>query len=337
VPLPQVASAIEAGAPPISTQRPDLTRALVEVIESALAVEPARRPPAERLAAHLRQTLDAPREERSEAPRPRRITKPKPQRAPKPAAVRVPIERQLIPAALAALSTVVAATLLPFWTPGLVLLLALAAGAATLRSPRLGLAITLFAPVFPLGNLAQAAALAYAAVALGWLALCWRDSRAGLLFVAGPLLASFGALALLPLAVQPARGPGRRAVYAFAGVLAAALVAGVRGKPLPLTGSRVGDLGLAGTTRLTDVGHALTTVLAGNAALLTTGLTLAAASVLLPTARRFGLWGIAMLGVGQLGLILLAAPSIPALSIVLGTWALCGILASLPPQSGRYP
>ena len=59
-------------------------------------------------------------------------------------------------------------------------LLALAAGAATLRSPRLGLAIALFVPVFPLGNVAQAAAVTYAALALGWLAVCWRDPRAGL-------------------------------------------------------------------------------------------------------------------------------------------------------------
>ena len=217
------------------------------------------------------------------------------------------------------------------------LLLAVAAGAATMRSPRAGLAITLFAPVFPLGNVAQAAAVAYGVVALGWLALCWRDARAGLLFVAGPLLASFGALALLPLVVQAARGPVRRAGHACAGVLAAALVAGLRDAPLPLTGDRIGNLGLAGTTRVTDVGHAVSTVLSGNTAILTTALTLAAAAVLLPTARRFGRWGVAALGAGQLALILLAAPAIPALSIVLGTWALCAILVTLPRQSGRYP
>ncbi len=336
VPLPQVASAIEAGAPPISTHRPDLPRLLVQVIESALAVEPAGRPPAARLAVQLRETLDTPRGERTLAERARLPAKPKPVRAVEQAAVHVPVERRLVPAALAALSTVVAATLLPFWPPGVVLLLALAAGAAAMRSPRAGLAIALFVPVFPLGNVAQAAAVAYAIVALGWLALCWRDPRAGLLFVAGPLLASFGALALLPLVVQPARGPVRRAAHAVAGVLAAALVAGLRGSPLPLTGARIGDLGLAGTTRLTDVGHAVSTVLAENAAIVTTSLALAAAAVLLPTARRVGRWGIAGLGVGQLAIILLAAPSIPALSIVLGTWALCGILATVPPQSGRY-
>jgi len=53
---------------------------------------------------------------------------------------------------------------------------------------------------------AAAAAVVYGALALGWLALSWRDPRAGLAFSAGPLLAPFGGLALLPLAVQPARG-----------------------------------------------------------------------------------------------------------------------------------
>ena len=80
----------------------------------------------------------------------------------------------------------------------------------TFRAPRLGLALALAAPVFPLGNVAQAAAVVYGVLALGWLAVTWRDPRAGLLFWAGPLLAPLGLLALLPLAVQPARGWWRR-------------------------------------------------------------------------------------------------------------------------------
>jgi len=245
--------------------------------------------------------------------------------------------RQVAGAALAAAATTIGATLLPFWPPGLVLLLALAAGVAALRSPRAGLAIALFAPVFPLGNVAQAAAVAYAAVAAGWLALCWRDARAGLLFVAGPVLASFGGLALLPLAVQPARGPVRRAAQAFAGVMAAALVAGLRGSQLPLTGGTAGDIGVAGSERVSDVANGLSTVLQANTALVTTALALAATAVALPHARRRGLWGIAALGAGQLGLVLLAAPSIPAFSVVAGTWVLCGALAALELRRERYP
>ena len=331
VPLPQVAAAIEAGAAPIGTNRTDLPPAIADAVSSALAIEPSRRPSAERLAADLRAALTSPRRDRTKPSRPR-------QAASVPTAVQatLPLERRLVPAALAAVTVTLAASLLPFWTPGLVLLLALAAGGAMLRAPRLGLAIALFVPLFPLGNIAQAAAVAYAAVAAAWLALCWRDARAGLLFVAGPLLASVGALALLPLAVQPARGRARRALQAFGGVLAAAAVAGLRGQPLPLTGATVTNLGIDGSTNVTDVLQALAAFLEGNAGLITVALVLALASALLPDARRRGLKGIAVLGAFQIGLILVLAPALPALSIVLGTGVLCAALAALSLQRGRY-
>jgi len=329
VPLPQVAAAIEAGASPIGTTRKDLPPAIADAVSSALAIEPSRRPSAERLAADLRAALASPRRDRMEPPRPR-------QAAPAPRAVQttLPLERRLVPAALAAVTVTLAATLLPFWTPGLVLLLALAAGGTMLRAPRVGLAIALFVPVFPLGNIAQAAAVTYAAVAAAWLALCWRDARAGLLFVGGPLLASVGALALLPLVVQPARGRARRALQAFAGVLAAAAVAGLRGKPLPLTGAIVPNLGIDGSTRVADVLGALVTVIGGNAGLITVALVLALASALLPDARRRGLKGIVVLGACQVGLILLLAPTLPALSVVLGTGVLCAALAAFSFRPG---
>jgi hypothetical protein len=44
-----------------------------------------------------------------------------------------------------------------------------------------------------------------------------------------------------------------------------------------------------------------------------------------------------VLGIGQIALIVVFAPALPALSIVLGTCALCGILAALTLKSGRYP
>lgn len=231
----------------------------------------------------------------------------------------------------------VGGTLLPFWPPGLVLLLALAAGAAAWRSPRAGLALALFVPVLPLGNVAQAAALAYSGVALAWLALCWRDARAGLLFVVGPLLASFGGLALLPLAVQPARGPVRKAAHAITGVMTAALVLGLRGSGLPLTGQVTGNLGIDGSERLADVVNAVLAVLQANGGLVTTALVLGACAATLPYARRRGLWGIAALGAGQIALVLLAAPSLPAFGIVAGTWTLCGAIALLELRPGRYP
>ena len=121
VPLPQVAAAIEAGAKPIGTARPDVPPAIADAVSSALTIDPSRRPSAEQLADALRTALTSPRRDRSKSARPRQATI-----APKPATAAVPLERQLIPAALAAGTVTFAAALLPFWTPGLVLLLALA-------------------------------------------------------------------------------------------------------------------------------------------------------------------------------------------------------------------
>jgi hypothetical protein len=331
VPLPQVASAIEAGAKPIALVRPDLSPAIAEAVSSALVVDPAKRPSAERLARMLRVALTAPRTDRVPARRRRQSPAPKQIRA------EVPIERRAASSALAAVTVVLAASLLPFWTPGLVLLLALITAGAMLHAPRLGLALALFVPVFPLGNVAQAAAVAYGVVALAWLAVCWRDARAGLLFVAGPLLASVGAIALMPLAAQPAHGRVRRALQACAGVLAAAAVAGLRGHPLPLTGSIVPNLGVDGSTRVTDVIQALGVVLSDNRGLLVVAVVLGACAAALPDARRRGLKGIAVLGAAQIALIAVLAPALPVLSVALGTCALCAVIAAVCLKSGRYP
>jgi hypothetical protein len=230
-----------------------------------------------------------------------------------------------------------AATLLPFWTPGLVLLLALASAVAMVRAPRLGLAIALFTPLFPLGNVAQAAAVAYGALALAWLAVCWRDARAGLLFVAGPLLAAVGAIALLPLAVQPARGRPRRAAQAFVGVLAAAAVAGLRGAPLPLTATTVPNLGLEQTTRVSDVVQALTSVLHANVGLVALAAILGAVAAVLPDVRRRGLRAIAVLGTATVALTAVLAPALALLPVLLGTLGLCAVLGAVALKGGRYP
>ncbi len=330
VPLPQVASTIASGAPPLSARRTDLPRRLLAAVDSALAVDPAKRPPAARLAAELREAFVVARPPAAERRKPKPTGRKSVRPAPRPAATPVPLTRRLVPAVLAALATAVGGSLLPFWPGPLLAALALAAGLATLRSPRLGLAVALAVPVFPLGNVAQAAAVVYGVLALGWLAVTWRDARAGLAFCAGPLLAPFGLLALLPLAVQPARGLWRRALHAGAGVFAAAAVAGLSGGTLPLGGTAVADLGVAQSERPTDVVSALGTVLDANRAIATTALALALAAMLLPRARARGPWGIAVLGLLQLTLVLAWAPSIPWPGFVLGTWLLCGILAAAP-------
>jgi hypothetical protein len=329
VPLPEVASAIAAGAPPLSTRRGDLPRRLLAAVDGALSVDPARRPTASQLAAELREAFVATPSRRPRTRRPSRRAARPAVRA-RPSAPAIPLRERAAPAALAVAATAVGASLLPFWPTPMVVLLALAAGLATLRAPRVGLAIALAAPLFPLGNVAQAAAVVYGVLALAWLAVAWRDARAGLLFCLGPVLAPLGLLPLLPLAVQPARGAWRRGLHAGVGVVTAAAAAGIAGRPLPLTGAVVGDLGVAGSERPTDVLQALERVLHSSPGVATTALALAVVAVLLPRAVARGPWGIAGLGALQIGLVLLWAPSVPALGVVAGTWLLCGLLAARP-------
>jgi eukaryotic-like serine/threonine-protein kinase len=328
VPLPQVASTIASGAPPLSARRSDLPRRLLAAIDGALSVDAGKRPPAARLAAELREAFVVPlgrsRPERKPARAPR-VAKP-----PRAKAAPVLLQQRLVPAGLASVATAVGGSLLPFWPAPLLAALAVAAGIAALRAPRLGLALALAVPVFPLGNVAQAAAVVYGVLALAWVALTWRDPRAGLAFWAGPLLAPLGLLALLPLAVQPARGWWRRGLHAAAGVGAAAAVAGLSGKPLPLGGPVVGDLGVAQTERPTDVLNALGTVLGHSTAIATTALALGIVAALLSWATSRGRWGIAGLGAVQLTLVLAWAPAIPWVGFLFGTWLLCGLLVARP-------
>jgi hypothetical protein len=71
-------------------------------------------------------------------------------------------------------------------------------------------------------------------------------------------------------------------------------------------------------------------VLRASHAVATTALALALVAVLLPRAVARGPWGIAGLGALQIGLVLLWAPSIPALGVVAGTWLLCALLVARP-------
>src|SRR2546430_14297119 len=86
-----------------------------------------------------------------------------------------------------------------------------------------------YTTLFRSGNLSAGLAWAYAALALGWLVLSWKDSRTGLFFLCGPLLAPLSLLGLLPLAAQRLRGGTARAGPRFAAVL----LAGGGGRPPP--------------------------------------------------------------------------------------------------------
>ena len=308
VPLPQMAATIEAGAPPLEGERPDLPKRLLAAIGRSLAIEPAKRPPAAALAKELRAALTDRR------------------RTPKAVPVHGPRRPQdVVPAALAGAAALAGGTALPFyptgWAPALAVLVALAA----LRAPRAGLALALAVPVLPLGNLALGLALLYGGLALGWLALTWRDARLGLAFLAGPLLAPAGLLALVPLVAAQARGPVRRAAQALAAVALAAVAGALRGDQLPLAGTAASWPDLAATesaveaARWLAAGVPLQLVLGGTV--------LAAISVAIPYARSP--WRIAILGASGLALLVAAAPTAPALPLAAGVWLTCAGLAAL--------
>ncbi|HET9509116.1 MAG TPA: serine/threonine-protein kinase, partial [Gaiellaceae bacterium] len=107
VPLPQMPASIEAGAPPLALERPDLPKRLLAAVEHALDPNPARRPSAAALAADLREVG-----RRGRATRQRRLPRPRPH-------LDVPALPELAPRlvapVLAGAGAAAAASLLPFY------------------------------------------------------------------------------------------------------------------------------------------------------------------------------------------------------------------------------
>jgi eukaryotic-like serine/threonine-protein kinase len=324
VPLQEVARAIEAGAPPLGRERRDLPRRLLSAVDGALALDPAKRPRASSFAADLRSAFRvAPARART------RVRAPQAPQAPAiPLPAPVAIAGRMLTPALAGTSAFLGATLLPFWPGVLVAAIALGAALAAWVQPRIGLAIALAAPIFPLGNLSEGAATLYGALAVVWLLACWRDARGGLLFVAGPLLAPLGLLALVPLAVQPARGLVLRALQAGTAVLAAALLAGIGGMPLPLSGEPAEPFGLSPLDSAQETGLALVHALAAEPVLLAGALVAAIAAALLPLARRHWRYGVLALGTALLLGAVATGSGVVGILVVALVWAVAGALAA---------
>jgi hypothetical protein len=320
VPLQEVARAIEAGASPLAHERRDLPRRLVSAVDGALALDPESRPRASAFAADLRAAFRQAPVRRGERPQAQRI----PLSLPRPLAVAA----RFLPVALAATTALLGATLLPFWPAALVTAIVVGAGLAAWLDPRIGLAVALAAPILPLGNLAQGAALAYGAFALAWLVLCWRDARTGLLFVAGPVLGPLGLLALIPLVVQPARGLVRRAALAGVAVLSAAFVAGVSGEELPLTGEHAPVMGVSPLDSAWEIAAALVNALLLEPALLAGALAAALAAAILPAARRRSRYGVLAVGGALVVGSVAAGASLAAIPIAALVWAAAGALAA---------
>jgi hypothetical protein len=188
----ELAKRIGRGAPSLGSARPDLAKPLVRLVDSALAIDPAKRPAAAELAAALRRA-------------PTRRTRPAVTRtrfAVRPLPALPPFIPKLAPAVLAALFAGWVSS--PRVLSGvLAVRLATLAAVLTFATPRLGLAFALAVPILPLGNISLGLAIVYSVLAAGWLALFWPRPRTALLFVAGPLLAPLGLLALIPLVVLP--------------------------------------------------------------------------------------------------------------------------------------
>jgi Protein kinase domain len=310
--LLETARAIEAGAPPLATVRPDLPRRILTAVDRALDLDPARRPSAAALAQALQVGSKRRRRHRR---RDRTLVPPV-------------VLARLAPALLAALVTGWTSFALPFYPSGWPIGLALLTGAVAFLRPRIGLILALAVPIFPLGNLALGAALLYAAVAVVLLALSWGEPESGLLAALGPLLAPLSALGVLPLLTLRTRSAARRALQAGVAVLAAGVVAGIRHAPLPFDGAAAPhDLGLAGSRSLTATGSVLWAALLSRPALLVEALVLAGAAGLLPFARQRGLWAVSGLGAAMLASSLLPVPDVAAIPLVVSVWATCAVVA----------
>jgi serine/threonine-protein kinase len=313
----ETARAIEAGARPLGELRPDLPKRLLQLVDSALSTNPARRPTARNLGDALRGASTT------------AIARP---------GFKLPTRiepGQAITAILAALLAGWTSSALPFYPHGWPLLLAFLALAATLLRERVGIALALAVPVLPLGNISLGLALLYSALAAGWLLVTWREPRAALLFVVGPLLAPIAALGLLPLVAARTRTGALRALGVGIGVLTAALAAGIRHVALPLIGGPAPlGLGIAGARDPFDVAGSLARAAGAHPALLVETSALALVALALPHARARGRWAAAGLGAGMIVLTVAAVPGAAALPLLLAAWAIAAVTALRAPALG---
>src|SRR5215471_16884953 len=314
----ETARAIEAGARPLGELRPDLPKRLLRVVDSTLSTNPARRPTARDLAAALRGVASS-----AAVPRP---------------GIRLPTRIEPGQAATAVLAALLAgwtSSALPFYPQSWPILLALIALVATLLRERAGIAFALAVPVLPLGNISLGLALVYAALAAGWLLVTWRQPRATLLFVIGPLLAPVAALGLLPLVTARTRSAPLRVLAVALGVLTAALAAGIRHVALPLVGGPAPlGIGVAGARDPFDVTGSLARGAGAHPALLLETCALALVALALPHARARGRWAAAALGAGMIVLTVAAVPSASALPLLLAAWAIAAVTALRAPALG---
>jgi MFS family permease len=316
----ETARRIEAGPPALETIRPDLPRGLIECVNRATALDPAKRPSALQLAQRLRDASVERRRSRGGRTLP---------------TVAAPPLQRVAAAGTAAAFTAAAGVLVPFYPQGWAWGLALLAAALAVLRPRLGLAFALGTAVLPLGNVSMALAVAYSALAVAWLVATWRRPEEGLFGAVGPVLAPIGATALVPLTVQHVRSPVWRGVHTALAVLLGGVVAGIVGSTLPLSARVAPPLGLAGSE---DVGAVLTAFATGlheRPELLLSALVLGVFAALLPIAAARGLWFVAGLAIAALAALLLPVGAVHALPVVAGIWLCCAVVGVRAVLTGR--
>jgi hypothetical protein len=306
----ETARKIEEGAPSLRSLRPDLPPLLIKAVDRALCRDPARRPTAARLASALRSASRQRRAERRPQP---------------PILTHWPSAESCLAAGLAALAAGWTASSIPFFPASWSWMIAAAASVLTLLNARAGLALTLAVPVFPLGNAASGLALLYGTIATFWLAAFWRDPRRGLAFAAGPVLGLAGALALLPLAVAGTASVVRRGLQAAGAVIAAAVVTGVHGEPLPLSGEEV-SVAVSGVESVRVAAGQLVDG-AASAGLLVGAVALTLAAATLPAVRRRGPWTGAVWAALLLGVLLIATPDAAPVQTIVAVWATWLVIA----------
>jgi hypothetical protein len=307
----ETARAIGEGAESLEALRPDLPDGLIELVDRALSLAPARRPSAAELARSLR----------GEAA---------PRRARRRRSATLPAQEHAARAGAALLAGTFAGwtgAALPFYPGSWVAAAALLAALAAAVRPRLGLALALAVPVLPLGNVSLGLAVLYGAAAAAWIVLCWREPRSALLFALGPLLAPVAAIGLVPLACLGVRTGVRRGAQAAVAVLAAGAAAGIRGAALPFTGARPPlGVGVAGSTGPLDVAGSLFRAAVAQPELLIESTAFAAIAVALPFALSRGRWGAAAAGAAMMAVTVLAVPSAGAAPLVVAAWLTAAVL-----------
>jgi Protein kinase domain len=291
----ETARAIEFGARPLGALRPELPKRLLRLVDRSLSQDPGKRPSARELAVELRGLAGGNLKE------PRRATVTLPS---------LSVRDRALTAALGAVLAGWTAAAVPFFPAGWPLALAAVVAATTFVRERLGIALALAVPIFPIGNFSSGAALLYTALAATLLAVTWREARATLLFAFGPLLAPLFAVALLPVATVRIASGARRGLVAALGVLTAAVVAGIDHGVLPLVGGAAPlGKGLRGAGGVLGVAGTLAHDMAAHPALLLETAILTAVAVALPHVIGKGLrWSIG-LGAAMLLTTLLALPS----------------------------